>query len=108
MQLATCFFVVLMAATLFQGDAAVEPPTWVDNYNLERELGIVGLEIAPVADIDLLKLIQLLLFAKADILSCNENTVECQIVLVAYKLMVLIQLDPNDVITEVAKILIGA
>lgn len=103
MQSATCILMVLAAATLIQFGAVAGQPSCVDDYNFERELGLLAVDLLPIVDIDLTQCIKLMLSAAAGNPQCDDDTIECYAVSVVYDVIDSIGVNPIDVIAEICR-----
>lgn len=108
MQFTTGIFAVFTVAALLQFAADTADLDWMNNYNIERELALLAIDLTPIADIDLVQCVKLLLSAAKDDFSCDEETIECQVIMIGFDLMLLIDVDPVDVVGELLGAILGS
>lgn len=91
-------FTVLVVASLFPLFAV--GGKFVDDFELEREVALLAIDLLPLANIDLVECVKELLYVTSGKSLCDTESLECQMVVWVSDAMALIDVNPLDIIIE--------
>lgn len=87
---------------------ASTPSEWRNaDYCIEVQLACLAIETVEIVDYDIVKCVEYLLNVSAGRPPCNDNSFECDISMLAYDLLYLIDIDINDVILNILRVYVG-